>query len=165
MPRLIAVLVLAGVGVSVAQGAADAVTNEQHIVNPGHSISFYAPSGFVHQNIARFYEISDYNRNLGVQILIQNPAGAVSITDGHSYLTNWLGKTDLTFGASKYVHKKFGRVAVIAFSNLPTSYPYRLYGRDLRFTDGLRSYDVVVDSPNPVDELRTASMLLSTWGT
>lgn len=137
----------------------------QNIVNKRTGISFYALDGFVHQSIASYYEVSVYNRALGIQILIQNPAGAVSIANGHAFLTNWLGGTALTFGASKYVHEGFGKVADLAFSNQPTGGQFRLYGRDLRFTDGLKSYDVVIDSPNASAAIRTANLLLSTWGT
>jgi hypothetical protein len=147
-----------------ANRTAVAAAAHQHIANKGAGISFDALGGFVHQKIASYYEVSEYNRALGVQILIQNAGGAVSIANGHTFLTNWLGGTDLTFGASKYVHKGFGKVADIAFSNQPSAGQFRLYGRDLRFADGLKSYDVVIDSPNPSAAVRTANLLLSTWG-
>jgi hypothetical protein len=154
----------AGPSVAATNRSAGALGVNQHIVNKRADISFDTLDGFVHQKIASYYEVSEYNRALGIQILIQNPAGAVSIANGHTFLTSWLGGTDLTFGASKYVHEGFGKVADLAFSNQPNAGQFRLYGRDLRFTDGLKSYDVVIDSPSAAAAVRTANLLLSTWG-
>jgi hypothetical protein len=137
---------------------------DQRIVNKSAGISFDALKGFVHEKAGSYYEVSEFNSALGVEILIQSPGGAVSIADGRAFLTNWLGGTDLTFGATKYVHKSFGKVADLAFSNQPSSVQFRLYGRDLRFTDGTKSYDVVIDSPSASVAIHTASLLLSTWG-
>jgi hypothetical protein len=154
----------AGPTAAATNRTAVASAAHQNIANKAAGISFKALGGFVHEKIASYYEVSEYNSALGVEILIQNAGGAVSVSDGHTFLDNWLSSNDLTFGAAKYVHEKFGKVADLAFSVQPTGVQFRLYGRDLRFTDGLKSYDVVIDSPNPSAAIRTANLLLSTWG-
>jgi hypothetical protein len=51
------------------------------------------------------------------------------------------------------------------FTNQPSSDEFPLTGVDLRFLDGSRSYDIVVDSTNPREVTKTASLILRTWGT
>ena len=69
----------AGPSMAATNKTAGALGVNQHIVNKRADISFDTLNGFVHQKIASYYEVSEYNRALGIQILIQNPAGAVSI--------------------------------------------------------------------------------------
>jgi hypothetical protein len=106
-----------------------------------------------------------WNRALDVQILIQSPHGAVSIADGDIFLNDWLTDSNLQIGQSNYVREHCGKVARLMFTIQPSSDEFPLTGVDLRFLDGSRSYDIVVDSTNPREVPKTASLILRTWGT
>jgi hypothetical protein len=146
-------------------GAATAATTRMHIVNKHAHVSFFLPRGFVHESAASYFEESLWDRALDVQILIQSPYGAVTIADGDIFLNNWLTDTNLQILQSKYVREHYGKVARLTFTNQPSSDEYPLSGEDLRFLDGSRSYDIVIDSTSSREVTKTANLILRTWGT
>jgi hypothetical protein len=148
-----------------AANAETAARTRMHVVNKHAHVSFYVPTGFVHQSAASYMEESLWNKALDVQILIQSPHGAVSIADGDIFLKSWLADTNLKIGQSTYVREHYGTVARLVFTNQPAGDEFPLTGIDLRFLDGSRSYDVVVDSTSSSEAAKTATLILRTWGT
>jgi hypothetical protein len=144
--------------------ASAATPGGYHILNRSAHISFYVPVHFAREPGPSFLEEDLWNSSLSIQIFAQNPHGEVSVSDEKTYVDGWLGDDSLKVGRSKYVDEKFGRVASVSFSYLPSGFTTRFVGVELRFVAGSRSYDVDVDAPDNEEVTAVVDAILASWG-
>jgi hypothetical protein len=135
-----------------------------HVVDKRQHLSFYLPRGFVHEAPASYQTEDLWDPELSVEVVVQNPAGEVTVADGETYLGGWPQSEFLRIRKSGYLHEHFGTVSRVAFTYFPSNEPIQFSGWDLRFIDGLRSFEVIVQAPATEAATAIATEILTSWG-